>query len=134
MSDNTPQIPKILVVEDAEPIQLVLQKFLSKKFDVFVCADGLEAMAYLQNGNMVQLIISDLTTPNMGGLELLQQVKASSFFKSIPVIVLSGDTESSTRIQCLEAGAEDYIVKPFNPLELEARIKVVLKRSGITVS
>ena len=91
-------------------------------------------MAYLQNGNMVQLIISDLTTPNMGGLELLQQVKASSYFKSIPVIVLSGDTESSTRIKCLEAGAEDYIVKPFNPLELEARIKVVLKRSGITVS
>jgi DNA-binding response OmpR family regulator len=66
----------------------------------------------------------------MGGLELIEQLKNSGFFKSIPLIVLSGEESTETRIKCLDAGADDYVVKPFNPMELEARLKAILRRTG----
>lgn len=85
-------------------------------------------MAFLQQGNMPDLIISDLNTPVMGGLDLTKQLKASDIFKKIPIVILSGEESSEMIIKCLEAGADDYLVKPFNPKELEARLKVVLRR------
>ena len=66
----------------------------------------------------------------MGGLDLIKQVKASDFFKSIPIIVLSGEESSEIIVNCLNAGADDFVIKPFNPKELEARIKVILRRTG----
>jgi DNA-binding response OmpR family regulator len=84
----------------------------------------------LQNGNIPDLIITDLKTPEIGGLEFIKQIKASNFFQSIPVMVLSGEESSEMIVKCLDAGADDFIVKPFNPKELEARIKVVLRRTG----
>jgi DNA-binding response OmpR family regulator len=121
---------RILIMEDEISMQTILQRFLSKNHEVDVCSNGLEAMKYLQGGNIPDVIISDLNTPEVGGLEFLKQLKASEFFKAIPVIILSADEQSEMRINCLEAGADDYMIKPFNPRELEARLKVVLRRNG----
>ncbi|WP_202628612.1 response regulator [Sediminibacterium soli] len=121
---------RILVMDDEVSMQTILRRFLGKFYQVHVCSHGLEAMSYLQDGNIPDAIISDLNTPPMGGLELLTQIKASDFFNSIPVIVLSADERSEMRIKCLEAGADDYVVKPFNPRELAARLAVVLRRVG----
>lgn len=121
---------KVLVVEDDISMQTILGKFLSRNYEVVVKNDGIEALAFLQEGNLPDVIISDLNTPNLGGLGLIDQIKASDYFTSIPVMVLSGEDSSEMRIKCLDAGADDYVVKPFNPRELEARLRVILRRLG----
>jgi len=130
MNRQDTKIPKILVVEDDLTIQLIITRSLEDQFTVVSFANGIDALSYLQEGNMPDMIISDLNTPEMGGLELISQLKMSGFFSSIPVLVLSGDESTETRIRCLDAGADDYVVKPFNPRELEARLKAILRRSG----
>jgi DNA-binding response OmpR family regulator len=121
---------KVLVIEDDISMQTILSKFLSRNYEVDVRNDGLEALSYLQEGNLPDAIISDLNTPNLGGLGLIDQLKASDYFNAIPVMVLSGEESSEMRIKCLDAGADDYVVKPFNPRELEARLRVILRRTG----
>ncbi len=124
---NSDQL-KIVVVEDEMTMQLILKKYLSNLYEVEIFKDGLDALAFLQQGNIPDLIISDLNTPVMGGMELTRQLRASDLFSAIPIVILSGEESSETIIQCLEAGADDYLVKPFNPKELEARLKVVMRR------
>jgi DNA-binding response OmpR family regulator len=121
---------KIVIVEDDKFMQSVLQQYFSNSFSVEVFSDGFHMLSYLQEGNIPDLIITDLNTPNMGGLDLIKQVKASDFFKSIPIVVLSGEESSEIIVNCLNAGADDFVIKPFNPKELEARIKVILRRTG----
>ena len=123
-------VPKILVIEDDPTIQLIIRRSLEKKFDVVAYNNGMDALSYLQEGNLPDLIISDLNTPEMGGMELMDQLKASGFFSAIPVLVLSGEESTEMRIKCLDAGADDYVVKPFNPRELEARMRAILRRTG----
>jgi DNA-binding response OmpR family regulator len=119
---------KILIVEDDLYMQLILKEFLSNVYETEVCVNGMDALASIQNGNIPDLIISDLNTAKINGLELLAQLQASDFFKLITVIIVSGEDSSEKRILCLDSGADDYIVKPFNPAELEARVRVILRR------
>lgn len=119
---------KILIVEDDVYMQLILNEFLGNKYETRVCVNGMDALVSLQNGNIPDLIISDLNTSKLNGLELLGQLQTSDFFKDIPVIIVSGEDSSEKRILCLNSGADDYIVKPFNPAELEARVRVILRR------
>ncbi len=123
-------IPKVLVIEDDPTIQLIIRRSLEKNFKVVAYTNGMDALSYLQEGNLPDIIISDLNTPEMGGLEMIDQLKASGFFSAIPVLVLSGEESTETRIKCLDSGADDYVVKPFNPRELEARMKAILRRTG----
>ncbi len=120
----------ILIIEDDEYMQHLLSEFLNTIYEVKAFKDTLDALNYLQNGNLPDLIIADLHTPKISGLQLINQLKNSNFFRLIPIIIISGDGASEKRIMCLNAGADDYMVKPFNPSELEARIRVVLKRIG----
>jgi DNA-binding response OmpR family regulator len=119
---------KILIVEDDMYMQLILKEFLSSAYQTELCVNGMDALVSIQNGNIPDLIISDLNTLKISGLELLGQLQASDFFRSIPVIIVSGEDSSEKRILCLNSGADDYIVKPFNPAELEARVRVILRR------
>lgn len=128
MSFSNSTQKKILVVEDDLYMQAILKEFLSATYEIQITQDGMEALTYMQSGNIPDLIIADLNTPKLNGMELITQVKASDFFKSIPIIILSGEDSSEKRIKCLDNGADDFIVKPFNPAELEARIRVVLRR------
>jgi lipopolysaccharide/colanic/teichoic acid biosynthesis glycosyltransferase len=119
---------KILVVEDDVFMQTILKGFLEREYEVILSDDGVDAMDHLQKGLLPDLIITDLNTHKMGGLELLACVKATEAFNAIPVMILSGEESSEMRIRCLDAGADDYIVKPFNPREVEARLRVILRR------
>ncbi|GGI23587.1 response regulator transcription factor [Pedobacter mendelii] len=124
------RIIKILIVEDDVFMQAILEEILSSTYTIEMRSNGMDALSFLQNGNIPDLVIADLNTPKLSGLELIEQVKVSDFFNSIPIIILSGEESSDKRIKCLDAGADDFIVKPFNPAELEARIRVVLRRMG----
>lgn len=119
---------KILIVDDKSSISDLLTRFLSSKYEVEVRTDGMEALMWLQEGNIPDLILTDLQMPNMDGLELIGKVKTSGYFSDVPIIVLSSKDSSNDRILCLKAGAEDYIMKPFNPEELLIRIEKVLGR------
>lgn len=130
MSLSTASHTRIVVIEDDQYMQLILNEYLNKQYQIVTFNNVLDGLTYLQNGNMPDIIISDLNTPGINGFELISQLKASTFFNAIPIIIISGDDSSDKRIKCLNLGADDYIVKPFNPAELEARVRVVLKRVG----
>jgi DNA-binding response OmpR family regulator len=130
MDKTSQSLQKVIVIEDDVAIKTLLYSVLEYNFEVTPFENGIEALAWMQQGNIPDIIISDLNTPEINGYDLLVQLKVSSFFNTIPIIILSGEESSEIRIKCLEAGADDYIVKPFNPRELEVRINVILKRYG----
>ncbi|MBN2636619.1 MAG: response regulator transcription factor [Prolixibacteraceae bacterium] len=119
---------KILLVDDRSSISKLITQFLSKAFEVETREDGLQALSWMQEGNIPDLILTDLKMPNLDGFELINHVKSSGYFKDVPIIVLSSLDSSNDRIRCLKMGAEDYLVKPFNPEELLIRIERILNR------
>ncbi len=133
MSITNTKLQKVIIVEDDLAIKTLLCTVLEYNFVVSAFENGMEALAYMQQGNIPDIIISDLNTPVLNGYDLLVQIKSSNFFSAVPIIILSGEEASDTRIKCLMAGADDYIIKPFNPRELEVRINVILKRYGKTL-
>jgi two-component system chemotaxis response regulator CheY len=106
---------KVLVIEDDAPLCWLLEKILSKKHDVVVMSNGLEAWCWLTEGNYPDLIISDIKMPSLDGLELLENLSSSGLFRAIPVIMLSAFEDPAKRKQCLDLGAYAYLVKPFEP-------------------
>jgi two-component system, OmpR family, KDP operon response regulator KdpE len=116
---------RILVVDDEQQITLVLRSGLSKHgYDVRVAAEG-EAALELFTLWRPNLVITDLSMPNMGGLELCRRLRAIS---EVPIIVLSVKGEEAVKIEALDAGADDYITKPFGMGELLARVRATLRR------
>ena len=114
---------QILFVDDKPAIGKVLSVYLGKDNELVYFEDPVRAIEWLNEGNEPALIISDIRMPKMTGSEFLAYLKSNSLFKDIPVVMLSSEESTVERIQLLEAGAADYILKPFNPLELRARIK-----------
>jgi DNA-binding response OmpR family regulator len=119
---------KILIIDDELSIRMLLENFLGKEYEVITKKDGQEGLAYLEEGDLPDLIVADVQMPNIDGYAFLEKVRASGFFKHIPVIMLSGIESSQERVKCLKMGADDYVVKPFNPEELSIRINNILKR------
>lgn len=117
---------KILILDDKETIAKVLSIYLMSDYDVQWLPNGLEGVEWLQDGNTPDLIISDIRMPKMRGDDFLEWIKQNELFRHIPVIMLSSEDSTSERIRLLEIGAEDYIVKPFNPMELKIKVKKIL--------
>ncbi len=119
---------KILVVDD-EPILLKGLKFSLEQDDyqVEVAVDGLEAYEKIMN-NDYDLVVLDLMLPEIDGLEVCRKVRESSM---VPIIILTAKGEDSSKVLGLEYGADDYLTKPFNILELKARIKAILRRVNV---
>ncbi|MCC9138834.1 response regulator transcription factor [Pontibacter silvestris] len=121
----------LLIVDDEPSIGLILEYYFSKEYDVVVKPNGQAAMSWLEEGHLADGIVADLEMPFMDGLEFIKQLRASTLYKDIPLVMLSGKDETSNKIMCLKQGADDYMVKPFNPEELDIRIKNMLKRIKI---
>ncbi|ACF12863.1 response regulator receiver protein [Chloroherpeton thalassium ATCC 35110] len=120
----------ILVVDDEVAMLKILSFILTKSYDVVTKKDGDEALFWLQQGNIPDLVIVDINMPNVDGYSFIKNVRVSGFFKDIPIVVLSANDKSEDRIKCLNIGADDFIVKPFNPEELKARISSIFRRVG----
>ncbi|KAF0128760.1 MAG: response regulator receiver [Bacteroidetes bacterium] len=119
---------KILVIDDELSIRMLLENFLSKTYDVITKNDGMEGVQWLEQGNMPDLIVADIQMPNMNGNDFIINIRSSGYFKEIPLIMLSGIESSQEKVKCLKLGANDYMVKPFNPEELSIRIEILLAR------
>jgi DNA-binding response OmpR family regulator len=122
--------PSVLVVEDDLFIQSILNEILSVNYEVTIFSNGMDGLNFLQSGNITDIILSDLNVPSLDGFSFLEQVRNSGFFKSIPFIILSGKDDIEIKLKCLDAGADDFLTKPFNPKELDARLKNILRRIG----
>jgi two-component system phosphate regulon response regulator OmpR len=118
----------ILVVDDDAGLRELLQEYLTAQgYRVTTVADGVEMDAHLA-GHTADLVILDLMLPGEDGLALARKLRAQG---NVPIIMLSARGEDVDRIVGLEVGADDYLAKPFNPRELLARIRALLRRSDI---
>ncbi len=121
---------KFLAIDDEKSILMILNYVFGKKYEVIQKTNGLEAMQWIQDGNFPDVIVADFNMPEMNGFEFIQQIRSSGLYKNIPLIMLSGNENTADKIKCLKAGADDYMVKPFNPEELEARINNIFRRTS----
>ena len=122
---------KILVVDDEKLLVKGIKFNLENEgYTVEACYDGLTAVQMAAQGGY-DLIILDLMMPGLDGLEACQRIRESS---TVPIIMLTARSEDADKLLGFESGADDYITKPFNILELKARIRALLRRAGITAS
>ena len=121
----------ILVVDDDPHIRELVRHFLQNEgFVVHEAADGTEALARLESVK-ADLVILDIMMPNMDGWQLCCELKE---YGDLPLLMLTARGETAQKVKGFELGADDYLVKPFEPLELVARVKALLRRYRIAVS
>lgn len=117
---------RILIIDDDVELTALLSEFLQREDCEVECAhDGMRGLEMAQDGGF-DLVVLDLMLPGMDGFELLKRLRVRS---RVPVIVLTARGDDEDRIVGLETGADDYLAKPFNPRELLARIRAILRRA-----
>jgi len=121
-------MPKIIVIEDDPAIRELIVFHLEKeKYTAVGFAEGIPAEDYLLK-NSADLVVLDLMLPDIDGLEICKDLKKNDRTKNIPIVILTAKGEETDRVLGLELGADDYMIKPFSPKELVARIRAVLRR------
>lgn len=114
----------LIVDDDVELCALLIERLAEDGFDLSAAHNGIDGLELASNGSY-SLVILDVMLPRMGGIDVLKQLRARS---SVPVLMLTARGDDIDRIIGLEVGADDYLPKPFNPRELVARIRAILRR------
>ena len=129
--ENDPQYrPKILVVDDDESLRRLVAAYLeSEGYAVKEAADGASALIVVEEEEP-QLVVLDLMLPGMSGIDVARRIRAK---RTTPILMLTARGSEDDMLQGFEAGADDYLVKPFSPKVLVARVKAVLSRSGVRI-
>lgn len=119
---------QVLIVEDESAIrEMLLFALQQADFDIFEAENAEEAMDALSK-ETIDIILLDWMMPGISGIELCRRLKKDNKYKMIPIIMLTAKAEEDDKIKGLDAGADDYLTKPFSPRELMARINAVLRR------
>ena len=117
---------KVLVVDDESRMRKLVKDFLTREgYAVLEAGDGMEAMDIFYEDKEIALVILDVMMPKLDGIRATLKIRETN---SVPIIILSAKSEDSDKILGLNIGADDYVTKPFNPLELVARVKSQLRR------
>ncbi len=120
---------KILVADDDESVrELVTLVLTLEDFDVVGVADGHDAVNAVYE-ELPDLVMLDLMMPRMTGMEALERLRQDSLTRSLPILMLTGNDTSAEKVLAFTAGADDYMIKPFDPVELVARVRSTLKRA-----
>src|SRR5579864_3407030 len=121
--------PLVLIVEDEAPLVTMLRYNLEREgFAVDEAADGEEALLRIRE-RRPDAVLLDWMLPLVSGLEVCRQLRRAPTTRSLPVIMLTAKGEEGDRVRGLDSGADDYIVKPFSPGELVARLRAVMRRA-----
>ena len=121
--------PLVLIVEDEAPLVTMLRYNLEKEgFAVAEAGDGEEALLQIAE-RRPDIVLLDWMLPHVSGLEICRQIRRSPRTKSLPVVMLTARGEEGDRVRGLDSGADDYVVKPFSPSELVARLRAVIRRA-----
>ena len=122
---------RVLLIEDDSALAAMVAEYLGGAgFEASACADGRSGLEALRDGRFDALVL-DLMLPDLDGLDVCRQVRAES---RIPILMLTARGDDTDRIVGLELGADDYLPKPFNPRELLARLRAILRRSAPDVA
>jgi two-component system phosphate regulon response regulator PhoB len=121
--------PLVLIVEDEAPLVTMLRYNLEKEgFQVCEAGDGEEALVQIAE-RKPDLVLLDWMLPLVSGIEVCRRIRRSAETRSLPVIILTARGEETDRVRGLDSGADDYVVKPFSPSELVARLRAVMRRA-----
>ena len=131
VTDNDDEIQgRILIVDDNESNRTLLaHRLATQGHDTFSAASGREALSLMEN-DVPDLVLLDLMMPDMNGFEVLTTMHDRAELRNVPVIVITGLQDQEGVVRCIEAGAQDYLVKPLNPVILRARIRACLERKA----
>jgi len=119
---SNPTKRSVLIVEDEPMMRSFLKRTLESDYEIITEENGKFALEWLYKGNLPDLLIVDLQMPEMDGFDFVEYIRRSGFFNRLPIIVLSSRDSVDDRLRCFELGANDYLIKPFNPKELKYRI------------
>lgn len=121
----------LLIVDENPYVVDILAQNLGKDFTITVANSGQEAARLLIQGNRFDCVLTELNLPFFSGLELTKLIRMSKLIAHMPVVILSDAPDSHTRIECLEQGVDSFILKPFNPLEVKAKLHALLRRTAV---
>ena len=117
---------RALVVDDSQTIRLILRKYLDKiGFDVVEATDGVEGIARLQEMSQADLVLVDWNMPNMSGVDFVRAVRAIRQYDSLPLVMVTTNTERDQVASALEAGANEYIMKPFTQDVIREKLELL---------
>lgn len=116
----------ILIIEDDNSTRMLLGFLLKQHYTVSTKKDGIEAMLWLNEGNIPDLILLDMSMPRLSGYNFLQNLRKSGFFKEIPVIIVSGTDRLKDIEFFLQNERNDFLPKPFNPQDLFSKVEAAL--------
>jgi len=120
--------PVILVVEDDAIVGTLLEHTLARRgFVVHRAADGRRALELIESLAPPQLVLLDVMLPYVDGFSLITKIRTSSAWRDVPIVMLTSKSQEQSVVRALEAGASDYIVKPFRPEELVARVRRLVR-------
>ncbi|WP_071130377.1 response regulator transcription factor [Enterococcus timonensis] len=123
---------KILVVDDDKEIVELLSIYIHNEgYEVAKAYDGKEALSKIRTTPDIDLVILDIMMPNVDGMQVVKELRKES---QLPIIMLTAKTTDMDKIKGLVAGADDYVTKPFNPLEVMARVKSLLRRTKMQIT
>jgi DNA-binding response OmpR family regulator len=122
------QLPQLLIVDDEKALRLLLKEIFKKKFEVISLEGGKACLTFLKVNPLPKVVVLDLMMPDLSGMEVIKEIRANANWEDLAIIILSAKESSIDRIAALKAGADDFLVKPFNPEELTVRIETILRR------
>ena len=119
--------PKLLVVDDEGTVRAIIRAYVSDEFEILEAADGTEALVTLESDSGIELMLLDVMMPGLDGFEVLDILQSNPQMAKCRVIMLSALTDADSKVRALTAGAVDFINKPFEPIELSARLHTQLR-------
>jgi diguanylate cyclase (GGDEF)-like protein len=132
MSEMSVEKPEVIVVDDSKVIRLAARKMLGSDYTIHLAEDGLVGWEMLQQNSAISVVFTDLSMPNLNGMELLNNIRTSSddHIANLPVIIMTGhDDSESVKQEVFDAGATDFIAKPFESIDLLSRAKAYARLS-----